>query len=1368
MISNKILFLFILIPLITSDSQCDESHQYCAYTCVESVGQCPSSMYCESPYKLVNPYICSYNEDDIIPSTCEKNLGCWEGTCVSNLTEKATKCPSMIACPTSLSVRCSDDRCVENLEECPNYIRCPSFIPIRCPNGECRKSLNDCPSIPTCPHEFSVRCNDGSCHRTINECLIASEGTSCDESMVRCSDGTCSSSKFLCPSQVTCPKNTTLCYDGNCRNKCESPSSMYVSTCTNPNDILCSFDYSCRKSRDFCPTGIICPVNRPVKCWDMSCKETVDQCPEFQSCPKPMKDCPDGSCSMKDTCGTHITCSMDAPFRCYDNTCRKNPDDCPEMPNCPSDAPILCWDGRCLSKRADCLPPNLCDSSNPVKCPDNMCAKSIDSCKEISDCPAQFIKCFDGTCRKKLAYCPEQECPLSFPYKCKNGMCVSNKDHCEKENGCPYNKPNKCKNGECVSGSCDDSIKVNCPSGTRLCPDGSCLPLTKTCPKENGCPVDAPFKCADNTCIDLNKGECSIPICPNEKPIRCNDGLCVESKSNCHSNNYYSLNLKPLCANGIEVDYFEECKLVLPCQEEEIRCDDGSCQENESYCPKINTCPPNLPIRCKDGTCAPSKNECLNSIGCPSIKPYKCSDSGLCIEDPDLCESYDENFDRRNGCDNERPYKCAGIGKCVAISSDCEIDNGCPIDSKIQCENGKCVSSMRKCRTEGKDCIKEKPYQCLYIESTAKCGERPESCFNSYNCKLSEPFRCANGECKRYPYIPGGDSLYSCDISIVCPDYKPFLCADGSCVEKTTFCKSINSCIDESNQFICFDRTCQQSMSGCNNHKKCPAKNPILCQNGNCVSTIFDCIENICPSSKPYKCIHGKCSSSPRDCVQQSDTNSSIIYKTYCEENEVTCYDGTCRLKMEDCPIYPGCPTSELPFKCKDGSCVQNNTQCPNDNEIICEENMTLSVDGICRKEKIFYNGCPNDSPLLCSTGHCVKNLAECVGESSCPTIEAPFRCIDGSCVPLISDCKSSKRNFGVSSLRVEIYPKIDSDISFVIGDSNLIIGKLYVPSDSIRNLEGKSNETTILLRNVPRSEIPNTYFEYDRTRYSDILSAFPYADSEENSTLSFEYSVLSSVINISFIDNNYKIYNPVLLTLLYDFPEKFDKSNTSRNSSDLFSFKNLNKTEDVCLGKLNESFYWKCVNSSSKTESLSELQLQGRISEPGIYAVILSPVTNIAPLTIKENVLIEQRRGIIIFILIFLIIIGGGIYTFMRVYRYRGKYKTTVEHFKNLELEMNNLQERSTDIIGQTIGDTREGVIFTDNPAYKMKNEFGQNQRTVQLERLYDNYTKRLKTLERNNKKLSDNLENIKNEYERLAKVKEEMKNLKNNDDNI
>ncbi len=98
---------------------------------------------------------------------------------------------------------------------------------------------------------------------------------------------------------------------------------------------------------------------------------------------------------------------------------------------------------------------------------------------------------------------------------------------------------------------------------------------------------------------------------------------------------------------------------------------------------------------------------------------------------------------------------------------------------------------------EGKERIEEKPYQCLHIQSTPKCGERPESCFNSYNFKLSEPFRCANDECKRYPYIPGGDI----HVSIVCTDYKPFLCVDGSCVEKTTFCKSINSLMKAINLF---------------------------------------------------------------------------------------------------------------------------------------------------------------------------------------------------------------------------------------------------------------------------------------------------------------------------------------------------------------------------------------------------------------------------------------------------------------------------------------------------------------------------------------------------------------------------------------
>ena len=87
----------------------------------------------------------------------------------------------------------------------------------------------------------------------------------------------------------------------------------------------------------------------------------------------------------------------------------------------------------------------------------------------------------------------------------------------------------------------------------------------------------------------------------------------------------------------------------------------------------------------------------------------------------------------------------------------------------------------------------------------------------------------------------------------------------------------------------------------------------------------------------------------------------------------------------------------------------------------------------------------------------------------------------------------------------------------------------------------------------------------------------------------------------------------------------------------------------------------------------------------------------------------------------------------------------------------MNDLQLKSTDIIGQTIGDTKEGVIFTDNPCYKIKND-SKNLKTIQLEKRYDDYLKKLKILEKNNKTLTERLDEITTQYEELVKVKEEL----------
>ena len=47
-----------------------------------------------------------------------------------------------------------------------------------------------------------------------------------------------------------------------------------------------------------------------------------------------------------------------------------------------------------------------------------------------------------------------------------------------------------------------------------------------------------------------------------------------------------------------------------------------------------------------------------------------------------------------------------------------------------------------------------------------------------------------------------------------------------------------------------------------------------------------------------------------------------------CRKDEVTCYDGSCRDKFQECPVYQGCTDTNLPYKCKDGSCVKEQAEC--------------------------------------------------------------------------------------------------------------------------------------------------------------------------------------------------------------------------------------------------------------------------------------------------------------------------------------------------------------------------------------------------------------------------------------------------------
>jgi len=73
---------------------------------------------------------------------------------------------------------------------------------------------------------------------------------------------------------------------------------------------------------------------------------------------------------------------------------------------------------------------------------------------------------------------------------------------------------------------------------------------------------------------------------------------------------------------------------------------------------------------------------------------------------------------------------------------------------------------------------------------------------------------------------------------------------------------------------------------------------------------------------------------------------------------------------------------------------------------------MTRSADGYCRLNKTKEFGCPIDRPLLCPNGFCSRTTAECAGEASCPTLNRPFKCADGSCKNNITACRRPLRTY--------------------------------------------------------------------------------------------------------------------------------------------------------------------------------------------------------------------------------------------------------------------------------------------------------------------------------------------------------------------
>ena len=1345
--------------------------------CAGNYQQCASFISCQEGLFKCNQFTCTNQNYKCVPNSCNDQLSCWNGKCVDNITE----CPSTPTCPLNddtLSVKCHDNSCVANVNSCPNYKDCPLFIPIKCTSGDCRLKISDCPSLSRCPDQFPIMCNDGSCQVSSENCAIASQQTQCvDQNLVRCSGGTCETTKFLCPTPKTCPQGFVICWDSSCAasyNKCRAPLSQQTNSCFTSNQVRC-LDGSCRSNINNCPTMMVCPMDTPVRCWDNSCKESASKCPKWQDCPTGSISCNDGTCAYPKNsdilsnalCGSQITCVKTAKYKCSDNTCRRDPKDCPSIRICSSESPILCWNGKCVKNKVDCTPPDRCDIKYPVKCPDGSCKVSIESCKEILGCPIGFLQCSDGSCRRETRDCPNDDCPINFQYRCNNGICTTSKLFCDADNGCPYYTPIKCKDGSCVS-DISNCITPNVPESYQRCDDGSQIEISMRCNLDNGCPIETPRLCADKSCVGSDV-RCPNPSCPSTTPIKCFNGLCLSTQSSCSSiTDFRSCsNLLFPCADGTCVHSLGQCKPLFPCLYGYHRCDDGSCKKDLSLCPLANTCPTNSPYRCPlRGGCAISKDYCFNQLGCPMKFPFKCANDGSCTDSLSTCEDNDKTFNVSNGCNQKNKFKCFANGRCVDTDpvtqpNICLISKCSDPAFPVFCyNNGNCADSKRNCSSSG-TCAKG-----LIRCPDKTCTADYMLCLNKRDCPLKSPFRCLDGSCKKYPnlLINNNLSLSTCTSNIECPSYKPYLCLDGSCKEKSDFCQVIMPC-PLITPYRCPNRLCYKSIDDCNNNY-CNAMNPILCSNGNCVSSIFDCQVNMCPNFLPILCSDGSCVDKPSLCVYKNLLVNTPNTTGNCDENDAICYDGSCRPDISMCPIYTGCIESVNPIKCPDGTCKKKYSQCfevikTNQNgtlanvskliRAICDKNEKLCEDGICRVTCSNYNGCPNSAYLQCPNGFCVTDLSICAGISAKCPLSLPFRCIEGSCVNDILKCPNAKRlSMKMTDIVLFAYHGIELTTDIVIDLDNNIIGGISLPANLFTQENSTMNSslpTPLVIKCVASSVLRNTSSFFNFTRKDDIYEEFNSADLNNTLSLQYEYAVLSPTLNITRLKNN-SIYNSyIILSLAFDFPVKVNISELNENST-------FNPSKDVCMGKLNiSSNQWNCLNLTKTVSKSTQYMMNSQINSDGIYAVIFNPCPDDDVLTVEENFLLKYFKYIMIFIGVTSVVLTVGFYVFLRIYRYREKYKHTKEEELLFSIQMKEINEIGSLNLGQNLGDIMDNVFFTKNVSYKVEllDDSKISKRELEMQNVFELLSRKMRTLEGNSERLKNNHDMLITELDRL-----------------
>lgn len=966
-------------------------------TCRDNMYMCPTGKWCPLEAAVLCPDGACVADVSLCKSNfCEGKI-CPDGSCARN-----GMCGTVVTCPFPKNIKCHDGSCVANTGECPVPRSCPVK---RCPDGRCVVHMEQCSTPFSCPDVAPLRCPMGGCVVDPIQCMGAEQTESYNnDNRVQCPGGERALHVSLCPTHVSCPTGQPRCYDGTCSKSCTGPRLLQYdenagsSDACNADEFVCPRGFAglaCASKLSDCPQATTCPPDTPVRCQDYTCAYSQMDCPPKYDGDNGLFACPDGGfATALSDCGKATTCPP-WKVKCWDSTCRHLPEDCPPNNFCTEEVirPFQCNDGSCVGSLSGCVTFSMkSDKRGSVLCPyavkNGLASQPVynetaENCnaKDVSMvCPNRATRCMDGSCRRSPIFCKPLKCPLFLPYQCPSGKCVREKLECDLPNGCPANRKHKCDtSGACVEdqSKCDD---FKCAGNSTRCRDGSCIPQGVDCTsggkliEENGCPrgqiMCKSGVCMDvrgklNGCIGMDERGGSRPstanLCPLEIPYKCPNGFCARSSATC-----------PVYPEPID----KRCASDYP-----VRCDDGSCAKSAIQCPHMFPCPKDT-IRCR-GSCIDNMRTCAASItSCPSFRSHRC-DNGVCVSEKELCPDHNSE-----GCPTD--YRKCEDGHCVNNTATCP---------KRSTKSGECWEDAMKQKEKCPDGSCKKP--CKKANKVFFDDPYTGDNLSINNCPIASPIRCANGECKKFPFEGNVMDSDACQPTPSCGDGK-VLCADGNCAVKD-MCRPV-LCKNPAEVYCPHTGVCGGPCVMF--HLVCPSNAPVVCPSGLCVRTLAECpvrMQTGACATTEIQCYDGSCVKSPLECmIRTAKKNNAEDVSSACGEGENAglCWDGTCRKNIANCPAVQRCPDVR-PLACADGSCT--NTTCqfkktlsnidgfdfPTADNQACSTNSRCE-DGSCRKVCPPALGCPLTLPYHCvhRGPTCAKDKATCMrfGIHSCGT----------------------------------------------------------------------------------------------------------------------------------------------------------------------------------------------------------------------------------------------------------------------------------------------------------------------------------------------------------------------------------------------